>query len=132
FGATFCVRATERPDVVRLAAGTPHEDEVRHYVDHAITETTEERGDTDKPKTGVYLGRHVTNPVNGEQLPMYVADYVLMEYGTGAIMAVPAHDERDYAFAKAYRLPVKRVVGGHDELPHAGDGPIVHCHRGSD
>src|SRR5207247_793195 len=97
FGATFCVRATERPDVVRLAAGTPHEDEVRHYVDHAITETTEERGDTDKPKTGVYLGRHVTNPVNGEQLPMYVADYVLMEYGTGAIMAVPAHDERDYA-----------------------------------
>ena len=129
FGATFFVMAPEHPDVVRLAAGTPHEEEVRHYVDHAITETTEERGDTDKPKTGVYLGRHVTNPVNGEQLPMYVADYVLMEYGTGAIMAVPAHDERDYAFAKAYRLPIKRVVGGHDELPHVGDGPIVHSHR---
>src|SRR6059036_1011963 len=126
FGATFFVMAPEHPDVVRLAAGTPHEEEVRHYVDHAITETTEERGDTDKPKTGVYLGRHVTNPVNGEQLPMYVADYVLMEYGTGAIMAVPAHDERDYAFAKAYRLPIKRVVGGHDELPYVGDGPIVH------
>src|SRR5205823_149105 len=83
-----------------------------------------ERGDTEKPKTGVFLGRHVTNPVNGEQLPMYVADYVLMEYGTGAIMAVPAHDERDYAFAKAFRLPIKRVVGGHDELPYVGDGPI--------
>jgi leucyl-tRNA synthetase len=70
----------------------------------------------------------VTNPVNGEQLPMWVADYVLMEYGTGAIMAVPGHDERDFAFAQAYHLPVKRVVGGGEELPYVGDGPIVHSH----
>ncbi|HEY3020878.1 MAG TPA: leucine--tRNA ligase, partial [Solirubrobacteraceae bacterium] len=128
FGATFFVMAPEHPDVLRLAHGTPHEDEVRHYVDHAITESTEERGDTEKPKTGVFLGRHVTNPVNGARLPMYVADYVLMEYGTGAIMAVPGHDERDFAFAKTYNLPIKRVVGGHDELPYVGDGPIVHSH----
>ncbi len=69
----------------------------------ALNETNEERGNAEKPKTGVALGRTVTNPVNGEQIPMYVADYVLMEYGTGAIMAVPAHDERDYAFAERLR-----------------------------
>src|SRR3954469_8898781 len=128
FGATFFVMAPEHPDVLRLVEGTDREDEVRHYIDHAITESNEERGDTEKPKTGVFLGRHVTNPVNGAQLPMYVADSVLMEYGTGAIMADPGHDERDHAFATAYKLPIKRVVGGHDELPYVGDGPIVHSH----
>src|SRR3954470_15496306 len=128
FGATFFVMAPEHPDVLRLVEGTDREDEVRHYIDHAITESNEERGDTEKPKTGVFLGRHVINPVNGEQLPMYVADYVLMEYGTGAIMAVPGHDERDHAFATAYNLPIKRVIGGGEELPYTGDGPIVHSH----
>jgi leucyl-tRNA synthetase len=83
----------------------------------------------------VPLGRTVTNPVNGEQIPMWVADYVLMEYGTGAIMAVPAHDERDYAFARAYELPIRRVIeetspdGGDEEgLPYPGDGPLVNSH----
>src|SRR5881394_397655 len=128
FGATFFVMAPEHPDVERLARGTGHEAEVRRYVNHALTESNEDRGAADKEKTGVFLGRHVTNPVNGEKLPLYVADYVLMEYGTGAIMAVPGHDERDYAFAKAYSLPIRRVIGGHDELPYVGDGPIVHSH----
>ena len=100
FGATFFVMAPEHPDVFRLAAGTEHEQQVHEYVNRALTESVEERGATEKPKTGVPLGRTVTNPVNGEQLPMFVADYVLMEYGTGAIMAVPAHDERDFAFAR--------------------------------
>ena len=100
FGATFFVMAPEHPDIERLIAGTGREDEVRAYVNHAAGESLEERGDADKPKTGVFLGRHVVNPVNGELLPMYVADYVLMEYGTGAIMAVPGHDERDFAFAQ--------------------------------
>ena len=77
---------------------------MRDYINHALTESNEERGIAEKPKTGVPLGRTVTNPVNGEQIPMYVADYVLMEYGTGAIMAVPGHDERDYAFARAQGL----------------------------
>jgi leucyl-tRNA synthetase len=125
FGATFFVLAPEHPDVLRLAAGTPHEDEVGAYVNHALSESSEQRGAADRPKTGVPLGRTVTNPVNGEQLPMYVADYVLMEYGTGAIMAVPGHDERDYAFARAFSLPIKRVIEGGDELPYTGDGPIV-------
>ena len=108
FGATFFVMAPEHPDVFRLAAGTEHEHEVHEYVNRTRSETSEERGDAEKPKTGVPLGRTVTNPVNGEQIPMFVADYVLMEYGTGAIMAVPAHDERDYEFASAFDLPIRQ------------------------
>jgi leucyl-tRNA synthetase len=128
FGATFFVMAPEHPDVLRLAEGTGQEEEVRAYVNRAHAESSEERGAADRPKTGVFLGRHVVNPVNGEALPMYVADYVLMEYGTGAIMAVPAHDERDFAFAQAYDVPVRRVVAdpeGSEELPYTGDGPLV-------
>jgi leucyl-tRNA synthetase len=139
FGATFFVMAPEHPDVPRLVEGTPQEQAVRDYVNHALTESGEERGSLEKQKTGVALGRSVVNPVNGERIPMYVADYVLMEYGTGAIMAVPGHDERDYAFARAYDLPIRRVIegppnpspggGGDDEgLPHAGDGRLVNSH----
>ena len=126
FGATFFVLSPEHPDVLRLAAGTAQEDAVRDYVNAAARESAEERGDADREKTGVALGRTVTNPVNGEEIPMYVADYVLMEYGTGAIMAVPAHDERDHAFATKFGLEIRRVVdGGDGELPYAGDGPLV-------
>ena len=125
FGATFFVMAPEHPDVFRLASGTALEDEVHEYVNRSLTESAEDRGAAEKPKTGVSLGRTVTNPVNGEQIPMYVADYVLMEYGTGAIMAVPAHDERDFAFAQAFGLPIRRVVGSDEELPYTGDGPMI-------
>ncbi len=138
FGATFFVMAPEHPDVLRLVEGTPHEGDVHEYINHALNESNEERGNAEKPKTGVPLGRTVTNPVNGEQIPMYVADYVLMEYGTGAIMAVPGHDERDYAFARAYGLPIRRVIegpptppedGGDEQgLPYAGDGTLVNSH----
>ncbi len=125
FGATFFVIAPEHPDIFRLAAGTANEKQVHDYVNHALTETAEERGDADKTKTGVYLGRTVTNPVTGEEIPMYVADYVLMEYGTGAIMAVPAHDERDFAFARAYDLPIRQVVAPRDGSPIPTDEPYV-------
>jgi leucyl-tRNA synthetase len=128
FGATFFVMAPEHPDVMRLARGTPYEQAVHDYVNHALNETNEERGNAEKPKTGVPLGRSVTNPVNGEQIPMYVADYVLMEYGTGAIMAVPGHDERDHGFATAFELPIRRVIEGGKELPYAGDGALVNSH----
>jgi leucyl-tRNA synthetase len=141
FGSTFFVMAPEHPDVLRLVEGTPQEQAVRDYINHALTESGEERGSLEKPKTGVALGRTVTNPVNGEQIPMYVADYVLMEYGTGAIMAVPGHDERDYAFARAYDLPIRRVIEGVTDdvgdtlsgtreqgLPYTGDGPLVDSH----
>ena len=129
FGATFFVMAPEHPDVLRLVAGTELEREVREYVSHAITESGEERGNAEKPKTGVPLGRTVTNPVNGEQIPMYVADYVLMEYGTGAIMAVPGHDERDHAFARAFGLPIRRVIEGPPTSAAGGGGATSRgCH----
>jgi len=128
FGATFFVLAPEHPDVLRLAQGTEHEQVVRDYVNHALSESSEDRGDIEKTKTGAPLGRTVVNPVNGEQLPMFVADYVLMEYGTGAVMAVPGHDERDFAFAQAFGLEVRRVIGGGEELPYVGDGPLVNSH----
>ncbi len=142
FGATFFVMAPEHPDVMRLARGTQYEQAVHDYVNHALNETNEERGNAEKPKTGVPLGRTVTNPVNGEQIPMYVADYVLMEYGTGAIMAVPGHDERDHAFASAFGLPIRRVIAtppdiaadaqqsgaDADGLPYTGDGVLVNSH----
>jgi leucyl-tRNA synthetase len=117
FGATFFVMAPEHPDVFKLAAGTAHETEIHEYVNRSLTESPELRGDTEKPKTGVPLGRTVTNPVTNEQIPMFVSDYVLMEYGTGAIMAVPAHDQRDYDFAKVFNLEIRPVVA-----PAEGDG----------
>jgi leucyl-tRNA synthetase len=144
FGATFFVMAPEHPDIARLAEGTVYEQDVHDYVNHALNESNEERGNAERPKTGVPLGRTVTNPVNGEQIPMYVADYVLMEYGTGAIMAVPGHDERDYAFAREYELPIRRVIEGpasaapdvdpsaaettEEGLPYPGDGLLVNSH----
>jgi leucyl-tRNA synthetase len=128
FGATFFVMAPEHPDVFRLVADTEHEQAVHEYVNHALNESNEERGAADKEKTGAFLGRYVVNPVNGERLPMYVADYVLLEYGTGALMAVPAHDQRDHDFAVKFGLPIREVVAGGEDVqrePYTGDGPLV-------
>jgi leucyl-tRNA synthetase len=124
FGATFFVMAPEHPDVFRLNDSP----EVHAYVNQALNETAEERGAEHKAKSGVPLGRTVTNPVTGEQIPMFVADYVLLEYGTGAIMAVPAHDERDFEFAQAFDLPIRRVIEC-GELPCTDDGPMVNSGR---
>jgi leucyl-tRNA synthetase len=133
FGATFFVLAPEHPELERLVAGTPAEEAVREYVNEVARESVEDRGDEGRAKTGVPLGRAVVNPVNGERIPMFVADYVLMEYGTGAIMAVPGHDSRDYEFAGAFELPIRRVIEGSDPevarddegLPYPGDGPMT-------
>ncbi|HYY77231.1 MAG TPA: leucine--tRNA ligase [Gaiellaceae bacterium] len=110
FGATFFVLAPEHPLVPKLVEGSPHADEILDYARHAAARSAVDRADPEKEKTGVFTGRFVTNPVNDHRLPVWISDYVLMEYGTGAIMAVPAHDERDYAFAQRYELPVKVVV----------------------
>jgi leucyl-tRNA synthetase len=104
YGATFFVLAPEH----ELVSGIESED-VRSYVRHAAAKKTAERAAATE-KTGVFTGLHVVNPANGERLPVYVADYVLTDYGTGAIMAVPAHDQRDFDFAKAFDLPVRQVV----------------------
>jgi len=116
FGVTFFVLAPEHPDLLRLVEGTQQEEAVREYVNRAARESTEERSSEDRPKTGVPLGRSVVNPVNGEEVPMLVSDYVLMDYGTGAVMGVPAHDQRDYEFAKTFGLAIRQVV-----VPGEGD-----------
>ena len=120
FGATFFVLAPEHPDVLRLNDSP----EVHDYVNRSLNEPPEERGDEHKQKTGVPLGHTVTNPATGEQIPMWVADYVLLEYGTGAVMGVPAHDERDFEFAEQFELEIRRVIDC-GELPCTEDGPMV-------
>jgi leucyl-tRNA synthetase len=109
FGATFMVLAPEHPLVETLTA-PERKAEVDAYVYEARRRTEIERLSTDRDKSGVYLGADAINPVNGERIPIWIADYVLAGYGTGAIMAVPAHDERDYEFAKRFDLPIRRVI----------------------
>ena len=109
YGATFFVLAPEHELVARIDS-----DDVREYVRRAGVKKTAERAQAIE-KTGVFTGLHAINPVNGEQLPVYVADYVLTDYGTGAIMAVPAHDQRDFDFATAFGLPVRQVVRPPDD-----------------
>jgi leucyl-tRNA synthetase len=120
FGATFFVIAPEHPLVPKLVQGTAYESEVLDYVRRTAARSFAER--EQKDKDGVFTGRFATNPVNGERLQIWVADYVLMEYGSGAIMAVPAHDERDFEFAQRYELPIRRVIvpmdGSEPELPY--------------
>ncbi|MBA2239670.1 MAG: leucine--tRNA ligase, partial [Solirubrobacterales bacterium] len=128
YGATFFVLAPEHPLVERLAEGTGSEQAVREYVDRVARSSAEERGAEDREKTGVAIGRSVTNPVNGERIPVWVADYVLMEYGTGAVMAVPAHDARDFDFAKAHELAIRPVIApaGHDDVDLADGAFTAH------
>ena len=109
FGATFFVLAPEHPLVEELSERSPNADELRAYVAHAGAKRGEERAAAEE-KTGVFTGFFATNPVNDAPIPIWVADYVLMDYGTGAIMAVPAHDERDLAFAERFDLPVVPVI----------------------
>jgi leucyl-tRNA synthetase len=119
WGATFCVVAPEHPTLEKLAKNP----EVKAYVAAAKNKADLDRSAA-KDKTGVFTGSYAKNPVTGQQIPIWVADYVLMSYGTGAIMAVPGHDERDFAFATSYRLPILRVVEG-GELPFAEEGTAV-------
>jgi leucyl-tRNA synthetase len=120
FGATFFVMAPEHPLVPRLVEGTEQEDAVLEYVRHTAGRSAVER--ETKEKDGVFTSRYAVNPVNEERVPIWVADYVLMEYGTGAIMAVPAHDERDYAFAERYGLEIRTVVEPADGSGAAEEG----------
>jgi leucyl-tRNA synthetase len=133
FGATFMVLAPEHP-LVESITTEEHRAELREYVEKARKETEIDRLSTEREKSGVATGGFAINPVNGERIPIWVADYVLMTYGTGAIMAVPAHDERDFAFAMKYRLPIRQVIappdGPHDTLREAYVGPGVMVNSG--
>ena len=126
FGATYAVLAPEHKLVSEIT--TPEQQAaVDAYLDKVKTKSDLERTDLAKEKTGVFTGAYAVNPVSGEKMPVWIADYVLASYGTGAIMAVPAHDERDYEFAKEFGLPVKEVVAGGniEEEAYVGDGPHV-------
>jgi leucyl-tRNA synthetase len=148
FGATYLVVAPEHDMVDALAppawpAGTPtvwtgeYPDPraaVSDYRAQAAGRTDAERGADVKTKTGVFTGAYATNPVNGARIPIFVADYVLATYGTGAIMGVPGQDERDWAFAEAYRLPIIRTVAppeGFDGSAYPGDGPAINSSNGA-
>jgi leucyl-tRNA synthetase len=115
YGATFFVVAPESPLVAQLSAA----EEVTAYARVAAVRPTEER--EQRAKTGIFTGRHATNPVNGAQIPIWVSDYVLMEYGTGAIMAVPAHDERDREFAETFDLPIVPVIDDDGKLINSAE-----------
>src|SRR5690606_8851579 len=109
FGATFMVLAPEHPLTLELAAGTAQEAAVRAFVERTRRMTARTRAELDS-KEGVFTGGYAVNPATGERIPVWTADYVLMDYGTGAIQAVPAHDQRDFEFARKYGLPIRVVV----------------------
>jgi leucyl-tRNA synthetase len=116
YGATFFVLAPDHELAERLVAGTPHEADFRAFRERVSRQTEIERLSTERDKEGVFLGAHAVNPVNGERIPIWAADYVLTDYGTGAIGGVPAHDERDLQFARKYGLPVRVVIQPEWEL----------------
>ncbi|GGN65769.1 leucine--tRNA ligase [Oceanobacillus indicireducens] len=126
FGATYTVLAPEHPYVKEITTAE-QKDAVEGYLHEVETKSELERTDLAKDKTGVFTGAYAINPANDKKIPIWVADYVLMSYGTGAIMAVPGHDERDYEFATEFDLPIIEVVSGGDmtKEAYAGDGPHI-------
>ncbi len=131
YGATFMVVAADSELAAELVVGTGVETEFNAYLEKIKADSDIDRLATDRPKSGVFLNRYAINPVNGAKLPIWASDYVLADYGTGAIMAVPAHDQRDLDFAKAFKLPVVVVVETGEEDPNTsgvattGDGKLV-------
>jgi leucyl-tRNA synthetase len=135
FGATFFVVAVDSPLASQLATGTDSQSAFEEYLEKVKGTSDIDRLATDRPKTGVFLNRYAINPVNGERLPIWASDYVLADYGTGAVMAVPAHDQRDLDFARAFDLPIRVVVASEtdpletgqataDDGLHVNSGPL--------
>ncbi|WP_046226898.1 leucine--tRNA ligase [Paenibacillus dauci] len=125
FGATYCVLAPEHPLVEKITTAD-QQDAVKAYQEKASHKSDLERTDLNKDKSGVFTGAYAVNPANGEKLPIWIADYVLAAYGTGAIMAVPAHDTRDWEFAQKFELPIIEVVAGGDVTKEAYTGEGEH------
>ena len=131
YGATFMVVAVDSELAAELAAGGPVESEFKTYLEEVKASSDIDRLATDRKKSGIFLQRYAINPVNGEKLPIWASDYVLADYGTGAIMAVPAHDQRDLDFARAMKLPVRVVVATGEEDPvetgiaTVGEGQLI-------
>lgn len=114
FGVTFMVLAPEHPYVSELVAGTEYEEAAKAYTEECKHKSEIERTSLSKEKTGVFIGHYCVNPVNGKEIPIFISDYVMMDYGTGAIMGVPAHDQRDFDFAKKFDLEIIPVIDTHD------------------
>lgn len=129
FGATYAVLAPEH-ELVKKITTAEQSKAVEEYLEKVKNKSDLERTDLAKEKTGVFTGAYAINPVNGEKMPIWIADYVLASYGTGAIMAVPGHDERDYEFAKKFNLPIKEVVAGGDLSKEAYTGDGLHVNSG--
>lgn len=129
YGATFAVLAPEHKLVEKITTQEQKE-AVEAYLEQTKHKSDLERTDLAKDKTGVFTGAYAINPVNGEKLPIWIADYVLISYGTGSVMAVPAHDERDYEFAKKFDLPIKEVIRGGDVSKEAYTGDGEHINSG--
>jgi len=129
FGVTYMVIAPEHPLVKELIAGTPQEAECLALIKKVQNQTDIDRTATDAAKEGVFSGVHMINPLNGEKIPLYLANYVLLDYGTGVVMAVPGHDDRDFEFATKYNLPIRPVIKPNDgeekELPFLEVGTII-------
>jgi len=129
FGVTYMVLAPEHPLVKPLVEGTTREEEVMEFVSNVRQESEIDRTSEETPKIGLFTGRHAVNPINGEEVPILVGNYVLMAYGTGAVMGVPAHDQRDFEFARKYNLQVRVVIQPEgenlsgDSMAEAYDGP---------
>ena len=129
FGATFCVLSPEHA-IVKDIVTTEQKEAIDNYIAECARKSDMERTDGSKEKTGIFTGAYAINPVNGKQIPIYVADYVLVSYGTGAIMAVPAHDERDYSFAKKHGIEIIQVLEGGDITVEAHTGDGLHINSG--
>lgn len=128
FGVTYVVLAPENELVDKLT--TPENKEaVEAYKDASAKQSDIERQSISREKTGVFTGSYAINPINGREIPIWVGDYVLNTYGTGAVMAVPAHDDRDFAFATKYNLPIERVIEGGEGLPFTEFGPLVNSSK---
>ncbi|WP_312650803.1 leucine--tRNA ligase [Proteiniclasticum sp.] len=124
FGASYVVFAPEN-DMVGELTTEEHKEEVEAYIEAAKMQSDIDRQSLSREKTGVFTGSYAINPINGRVIPIWVGDYVLNTYGTGIVMAVPAHDERDFEFAKKYDLPIERVIEGGKELPYTEIGKMV-------
>lgn len=124
FGVSYVVLAPENPLVDKLTA-EEYKKAVEEYKEESKKQSDIERQSITREKTGIFTGAYAINPINGKEVPIWVGDYVLATYGTGAVMAVPAHDERDFAFATKYNLPIERVIEGGDALPYTEYGTMV-------
>ena len=142
YGATYMVLAPEHPYVNELIKGKDNEQKIRNFIKEVKTQKEMERTSPESEKEGIFTGSYATNPMTGEQIPILIANYVLMGYGTGAIMAVPAHDQRDFDFAKKYDLPIKAVIQPHEKEEildgskmseaHSEDGYLINSDKYND